>query len=191
MRRRRAPKRQAIEREPFVPHSANLQRPLVRIRAAEITTDGSTRLHTSYIEGKLPHDLPTNNTHFIDDEVGYAGDLGFDSGSIMEDIPCDAPLGKRKRFAAVSSFFLFFESWLLSKLKDAPLLAWIPERQDFVDEMMRLNGRGSEGIGCQCGEVSPQFRCCDCFGVQMFCRACTLRNHAYLPLHRVEVCLTL
>ncbi|KAG2746814.1 hypothetical protein P692DRAFT_20738788, partial [Suillus brevipes Sb2] len=57
----------------------------------------------------------------------------------------------------------------------------------FLDEMMRLNGRGSEGIGCQCGEVSPQFRCCDCFGVQMFCRACTLRNHAYLPLHRVEM----
>jgi hypothetical protein len=107
MHRRRAPKRQAIEREPFVPHSANSQRPLVRIRAAEITTEGSTRLHTSYIEGRLPHNLPINNTHFIDDEVEYAGDLGFDSGSITEDIPCDAPSGKHKRFAAVSSFLFF------------------------------------------------------------------------------------
>jgi hypothetical protein len=71
-------------------------------------TDGSTWLHTSYIEGGLPHDLPTNNTHFIDDEVGYAGDLGFDYGSITADIPCDAPLGKCKHFAVVSSFFLFF-----------------------------------------------------------------------------------
>ncbi|KAG1721860.1 uncharacterized protein EDB91DRAFT_1064219, partial [Suillus paluster] len=57
----------------------------------------------------------------------------------------------------------------------------------FLDEMMRLNGHGSEGIACQCGDVSPQFRCCDCFGIQMFCNACTLRNHTYLPLHRIEM----
>ncbi|KAG1740920.1 hypothetical protein EDB19DRAFT_1895244 [Suillus lakei] len=50
---------------------------------------------------------------------------------------------------------------ILSRFKDVTLLAWIPEHQTFLDEMMCLNGRGLEGVGCQCGEVSPQFWCCN------------------------------
>ncbi|KAG1718109.1 uncharacterized protein EDB91DRAFT_1240970 [Suillus paluster] len=53
--------------------------------------------------------------------------------------------------------------------------------------MMRLNGRGSEGVTCSCGAVSPQFQCSDCHGTQMFCRECTLQNHVYHPLHRIEI----
>ncbi|KAG1855838.1 hypothetical protein C8R48DRAFT_749263 [Suillus tomentosus] len=52
---------------------------------------------------------------------------------------------------------------------------------------MRLNGRGSEGVTCSCGAVSPQFRCCDCHGTQMFCHECTLQNHVFHPLHRIEI----
>ncbi|KAG1798028.1 hypothetical protein EV424DRAFT_1475028 [Suillus variegatus] len=70
---------------------------------------------------------------------------------------------------------------------DAPLLAWIPEHQTFLDEMMRLNGRGSEGVTCSCGGVLPEFRCCDCHGTRMFCHECMLQNHMYHPLHRIEM----
>ncbi|KAG1735743.1 uncharacterized protein EDB91DRAFT_1238195 [Suillus paluster] len=52
---------------------------------------------------------------------------------------------------------------------------------------MRLNGCGSEGVTCSCGAVSPQFRCSDCHGTQMFCRECTLQNQVYHPLHRIEI----
>jgi hypothetical protein len=103
MPRGRPPKRLAIEREPFVPPSANAERPLLRLRAAEITTEGSTCLHTSYIEGTLLKNLPTDNTYFIDDDVGYAVDLD----TVTEDILGDAPLGKRKRTAAVSVLISF------------------------------------------------------------------------------------
>ncbi|KAG1834248.1 hypothetical protein EV424DRAFT_1468755 [Suillus variegatus] len=61
------------------------------------------------------------------------------------------------------------------------------ERQNFLDEMMRLNGRGSEGVTCSCGGVLPEFRCCDCHGTQMFCCECTLQKHMYHPLHRIEM----
>ncbi|KAG1805841.1 uncharacterized protein BJ212DRAFT_1449520 [Suillus subaureus] len=59
--------------------------------------------------------------------------------------------------------------------------------ENFLDEIMHLNGRGSKGITCLCGGVLPQFWCYDCHGTQMFCHECTLLNHVYHPLHRIEL----
>ncbi|KAG1857820.1 hypothetical protein F4604DRAFT_1882980 [Suillus subluteus] len=65
------------------------------------------------------------------------------------------------------------------------------ERSSFLDEMIRLGleGRGDEiprGT-CSCkGEEPLLYRCQDCFGVEMVCRACILQWHVHNPLHRVE-----
>ncbi|KAG2360244.1 hypothetical protein BDR07DRAFT_1487279 [Suillus spraguei] len=134
------PKRPAVEHEAFVPASIKPKPPLLRLHAAEITTKGSTQLQMHYVSGNLPGRLPNDNLPFIDDWVEHAGD----NGTLTEDIIDIAPVGKCKWTAA-----------------DAPLLAWIPEHQSFLDEMMRLNGRGSEGITCSCGGVLPKFRCKD------------------------------
>ncbi|KAG1784380.1 uncharacterized protein HD556DRAFT_1435459 [Suillus plorans] len=64
------------------------------------------------------------------------------------------------------------------------------ERSSFLDEMIRLEGRGDEiprGT-CSCkGEEPLLYRCKDCFGVEMVCRACILQRHVHNPLHRVEL----
>ncbi|KAG1866481.1 hypothetical protein C8R48DRAFT_747671 [Suillus tomentosus] len=64
---------------------------------------------------------------------------------------------------------------------------WIPERQAFLDETLRLEGRGNAGISCCCGLAAPLFRCRDCFGTQMFCQECVLQSHTNNPLHRIDM----
>ncbi|KAG1894210.1 uncharacterized protein F5891DRAFT_1131024 [Suillus fuscotomentosus] len=59
---------------------------------------------------------------------------------------------------------------------DAPLLAWIPECQAFLDETLHLKGCGNAGDSCFCGLAAPVFRCWDCFGI-----------HMSNPLHRIDV----
>ncbi|KAG1908791.1 uncharacterized protein F5891DRAFT_1124415 [Suillus fuscotomentosus] len=71
--------------------------------------------------------------------------------------------------------------------QDTPLLAWIPERQTFLDETLCLEGRGTPESLCCCGLAAPSFRCCDCFGTQMFCHECILRSHTWNPLHRIDM----
>ncbi|KAG1868670.1 hypothetical protein F4604DRAFT_1927220 [Suillus subluteus] len=52
-----------------------------------------------------------------------------------------------------------------------PLLQWLHERSAFLDELIRLEGRGNEGtlLNCRCGtdNAIPLYRCRDCFGVEM------------------------
>ncbi|KAG2121984.1 hypothetical protein DEU56DRAFT_917982 [Suillus clintonianus] len=107
---------------------------------------------------------------WIDDRVEHPSDCQFEDETLTDDIVDICSTEKRKETAA-----------------DRPLLAWIGQRQIFLDEMLRLNGRGTEGVTCSCGAVSPQFRCCDCHGIQIFCRECTLQNHVLHPLHRIEI----
>ncbi|KAG2134928.1 uncharacterized protein EDB93DRAFT_1242627 [Suillus bovinus] len=71
--------------------------------------------------------------------------------------------------------------------QDSPLLVWMNERQIFLDETLHLEGHGTpEGLCC-CGLDAPCFRCCDCFGTQMFCQECILCNHTGNPLHRIDM----
>ncbi|KAG2031785.1 hypothetical protein BDR03DRAFT_936229 [Suillus americanus] len=71
--------------------------------------------------------------------------------------------------------------------QDTPLLVWIPERQTFLDETLRLEGRGTPESLCCCGLFAPHFRCRDCFGTEMFCHECVLCNHTRNPLHRIDM----
>ncbi|KAG1797171.1 hypothetical protein EV424DRAFT_1592838 [Suillus variegatus] len=74
---------------------------------------------------------------------------------------------------------------------DNPLLLWVPERETFLLELLRLDGRGDyifdqvcEGRdGCQ---GYPDYRCRDCFGTALYCKGCTLARHQESPLHRLQ-----
>ncbi|KIK33966.1 hypothetical protein CY34DRAFT_98770, partial [Suillus luteus UH-Slu-Lm8-n1] len=75
--------------------------------------------------------------------------------------------------------------------KDNPLLQWLPERSAFLDEIIRLEGRGSEGtrLNCCCGtdNATHLYRCRDCFGVEMVCLTCVVHRHLSNPLHRIDM----
>lgn len=67
---------------------------------------------------------------------------------------------------------------------------WLDDRDTFLDEFLRNNGRGDsmQQVTCiKCEVEMPQYRCSDCFGGDMYCKACILTMHAANPLHSAEV----
>jgi hypothetical protein len=73
--------------------------------------------------------------------------------------------------------------------KDNPLKLWIVERERFLAELIRLDGRGSfTGPLClTCLDNAGSYRCTDCVGGQLYCSDCTVSYHTWNPLHRIQV----
>ncbi|KAJ7678410.1 hypothetical protein B0H17DRAFT_1236048 [Mycena rosella] len=72
-----------------------------------------------------------------------------------------------------------------------PLKAWMEFRDEYLDEMLRLEGRSnsiSYATCASCGSDGPTFRCAQqlCHGPEMFCEACVVEKHAFLPTHWIE-----
>lgn len=68
-------------------------------------------------------------------------------------------------------------------------------RQEFLEEFIRLEGRGDAHLvtRCTCGaggeraEEGPLYRCDDCAGFLMECRTCCVARHQRLPFHLIKV----
>ncbi|KAG1794813.1 uncharacterized protein HD556DRAFT_1474044, partial [Suillus plorans] len=62
-------------------------------------------------------------------------------------------------------------------------------RELFLHEMIRLEGRCNR-LGAQscseCNCPSPEYRCRDCLGSEIYCSPCILLAHVRHPLHRLE-----
>ncbi|KAF8444074.1 hypothetical protein L210DRAFT_3611327 [Boletus edulis BED1] len=59
----------------------------------------------------------------------------------------------------------------------------------FLQEMLRLEGRGGYSGGCAlCSKTGSEsmFACNNCFGGEQLCRACILASHARHPLHIIK-----
>ncbi|KAJ7717054.1 hypothetical protein B0H16DRAFT_1316196 [Mycena metata] len=73
-------------------------------------------------------------------------------------------------------------------LQKFPLKAWIEYHDEYLDEMLRLEGHGgtvSRASCASCGVADPMFRCAHqlCMGPEMFCQRCIVQKHAFLPTH--------
>ncbi|KAJ6462254.1 hypothetical protein C8R47DRAFT_1225566 [Mycena vitilis] len=65
------------------------------------------------------------------------------------------------------------------------------DREDFMDELLRHDGRGEflHQTTCAveaCKSVDLRFRCVDCLYPCLYCKQCLLDIHERIPLHRVE-----
>ncbi|KII82921.1 hypothetical protein PLICRDRAFT_83984, partial [Plicaturopsis crispa FD-325 SS-3] len=71
---------------------------------------------------------------------------------------------------------------------DNPLLMWIPLCDEFLDEVIRHEGRGGfTDELCSCGAATARFRCKDCVGhPALLCKECVLAMHAHSPYHALE-----
>ncbi|KAK7050147.1 CxC2 domain-containing protein [Favolaschia claudopus] len=74
---------------------------------------------------------------------------------------------------------------------DYPMLTWAEHQDEYLDEMIRLEGRGYSAIYSTCGGCGakdPTFRCENqlCFGPSLFCKSCTVHRHAALPTHWIQ-----
>ncbi|KII83222.1 hypothetical protein PLICRDRAFT_85247, partial [Plicaturopsis crispa FD-325 SS-3] len=73
---------------------------------------------------------------------------------------------------------------------DDPLRTWVRFKEIYLDECMRLEGRGTRRRlvtcpGCNLAKP-PCIRCQECFGGTLFCVDCMVERHKCLPLHIVE-----
>ncbi|KAJ7676100.1 hypothetical protein B0H14DRAFT_3537003 [Mycena olivaceomarginata] len=65
------------------------------------------------------------------------------------------------------------------------------DREDFLDELLRHDGRGDHveqtvwaGVGCDAEH--PSYRCTDCMHSCLYCGVCVKRVHAFMPFHQIE-----
>ncbi|KAF8214216.1 hypothetical protein K438DRAFT_1956307 [Mycena galopus ATCC 62051] len=75
---------------------------------------------------------------------------------------------------------------------DRPLLTWIPLADEYLAELIRLEGRGNVcTTHCPtCPDTVPVavplYRCKDCDVRDLFCNNCCVLAHVRNPLHRIE-----
>ncbi|KAG2037090.1 hypothetical protein BDR03DRAFT_934153 [Suillus americanus] len=75
----------------------------------------------------------------------------------------------------------------LATSQDDPIRIWTSERQTYLDEFIRLEGRGDTCHSCHnCGNSNAVFRCEDCFSVALYCQSCVMNLHQNMPLHRLK-----
>ncbi|KAJ6488781.1 hypothetical protein C8R45DRAFT_826688 [Mycena sanguinolenta] len=71
------------------------------------------------------------------------------------------------------------------------MLTWVQHQSEYLDEMLRLEGRGYPAIYSKCGgcgEADPKYRCAQqtCYGPGLFCKKCIVSRHHVLPTHWVQ-----
>jgi hypothetical protein len=69
---------------------------------------------------------------------------------------------------------------------------WLDEREKYLLELIRLEGRGDYASRETCQGHSectsePAYRCQDCFGTELYCQVCIINRHRENPLHKIEV----
>ncbi|KAG1845355.1 hypothetical protein F4604DRAFT_1595650 [Suillus subluteus] len=65
------------------------------------------------------------------------------------------------------------------------------EWDHFLLELVHMEGRGDFTLQETCwGSAgcpnAPEFRCEDCLGTELYCKACTVERHIENPTHRIE-----
>ncbi|KAJ7186240.1 hypothetical protein B0H12DRAFT_1032304, partial [Mycena haematopus] len=75
--------------------------------------------------------------------------------------------------------------------QDYPMRTWAEHQDEYLDELLRLEGRGYAAIysACGgCGEANPAFRCehQTCYGPSLYCQKCVVERHAALPTHWIQ-----
>ncbi|TFK70509.1 hypothetical protein BDN72DRAFT_766352, partial [Pluteus cervinus] len=72
---------------------------------------------------------------------------------------------------------------------DRPNILWTDERDKFLEEFVRLDGRGDsmgQELCLQCHSAKAVYRCQDCFVTSLFCSECIVSRHTENPLHWIE-----
>lgn len=168
----------------------------------------SSRQHTQYQvhqDGSISYTLqrlkpPKNAKPTINNQSRPAltlHDAPFSIPEPFDDLPLDVSLDflgqqRRKRTAGVCTLWFSesFHTSLTVIIQDHPLLMWLKYRGLFLREIIRLEGRCNKaGAQCcsECDCPTPEYRCRDCLGSELYCSACILSAHVRHPLHRLEV----
>ncbi|KAG6836119.1 hypothetical protein H0H93_011191 [Arthromyces matolae] len=70
---------------------------------------------------------------------------------------------------------------------DNPMNEFRSDREWFLSELLRGEGRVWDNASCKCGSsASAEYRCVDCLHGELLCKMCMVRAHMALPFHRIE-----
>jgi hypothetical protein len=102
------------------------------------------------------------------------------------------PSKRRRTYVSILIFPFSSHELMFTIFQINPVTRWLSERDVFLAEFHRLEGRGdwSSSACLHCGEIgnSPAlYRCIDCAGIELMCRSCIVLTHKSNPLHHVEV----
>ena len=72
------------------------------------------------------------------------------------------------------------------------MLTWAAHQDEYLEEMLHLEGCGYPAIYSKCGgcgEADPVYRCTQqtCYGPGLFCKSCIVAHHSVLPTHWIQV----
>ncbi|KAG6373788.1 hypothetical protein JVT61DRAFT_5933 [Boletus reticuloceps] len=71
---------------------------------------------------------------------------------------------------------------------DVPILGWLErDREDFLQELIRLEGRNGIDKCTSCNTHYARYCCKDCVTLDLYCTDCLLLGHINQPLHRIKV----
>lgn len=75
-----------------------------------------------------------------------------------------------------------------TRSQDKPLRHWRAERELFLEELIRLEGRGiTANDHCELCRNEGIYRCVDCLTIQLLCGRCLTSVHSFNPFHVIEV----
>ncbi|KIY44109.1 hypothetical protein FISHEDRAFT_51740, partial [Fistulina hepatica ATCC 64428] len=67
---------------------------------------------------------------------------------------------------------------------------WLPLADDYLSELLRLDGRGDAVAGCVnptcAGSGVGEYCCLTCFGEGLYCHSCCVELHCSRPLCRIQ-----
>ncbi|KAG6836052.1 hypothetical protein H0H93_011949 [Arthromyces matolae] len=70
---------------------------------------------------------------------------------------------------------------------DDPMKEFLEDRDLFLSELLRIEGRGDSPAICVCNNMSPaDHRCIDCVNIVPTCSDCLVISHYHSPFHRIE-----
>lgn len=71
---------------------------------------------------------------------------------------------------------------------------WLSHRQEYLDELLRHEGRGKANqlcptcvVGVQGPRSQARYACRDCSSSRMFCHTCIVSQHVENPFHNIKV----
>ncbi|KAG1864355.1 hypothetical protein F4604DRAFT_1882078 [Suillus subluteus] len=130
-------------------------------RIFTVQPTGQINLRTTYLDA-----TPANDTLEPEPDANIGGEDPWNESQnnsfIIDTEPCNLTVAKEQR-------------------------RWTAECQSYLDEFIRLEGRGDASHSCHnCGDLNATFRCDDCFSVGLYYQSCLTHIHQNMPLHRLK-----
>ncbi|KAJ6484707.1 hypothetical protein C8R45DRAFT_1147586 [Mycena sanguinolenta] len=149
--------------------------------ATTITTTGRTRVIRSAVA--TPASPPKKRAGVLNPDAASAAiqgpDLGHDWSGDFTDFDAEYGPGIDAGPRALRD-------------SDDPQAQWArDQREQFLDELLRQDGRGDSinQVICASGRMdcgAPAYRCSDCLHPCLYCRSCIASDHQRMPFHHVE-----